>query len=253
MKLEGFDKLTATAAAVPVVDVPEQHALRQFEQLLRTRHSCRAYLPRPVPTATMAAVLETAQRTASWCNAQPWRLVITRGEETERFRKAYADAAVSTPPHPDFAFPAEYLGVHLERRRECGWQLYSSVGIGRGDREAARRQSLKNYELFGAPHVAIVTTEAHLGIYGAVDCGAYVANFMTAATSLGLACIAQAALASHPDVIRKHFGLPDTQRVVCGISFGYADTQNPVNSFRTHRADIADVVTWMGAEDKERE
>jgi nitroreductase len=119
------------------------------------------------------------------------------------------------------------------------------MGIARGDREAARRQALQNYEFFGAPHVAIITCEAHLGIYAAVDCGAYVANFLLAATSLGLGCIAQAALASHPDVVRRHFGLPESQRVVCGISFGFADTAHPANSFRTRRAGLEEVVTWV--------
>jgi proline dehydrogenase len=38
----------------------------------------------------------------------------------------------------------------------------------RGDREASGRQARENFRLFGAPHVAIVTTDAALGTYGAV-------------------------------------------------------------------------------------
>ena len=216
----------------------------RLDKLLARRSSCRAFLPAAVPEATIRKVLETAQRTASWCNAQPWRVVVTTGGATDRFRRAYAEAAVTTPAHPDFAFPPEYLGVHLERRRECGWQLYESLGIARGDRDGARRQALRNYEFFGAPHVAIVTCDAYLGVYAAADCGAYVANFLSAATALGLGCIAQAALASHPDVVRQHFGLPQSQKVICGISFGYADSAHPANSFRTSRAELNDVVTW---------
>jgi hypothetical protein len=55
----------------------------------------------------------------------------------------------------------------------------------RGDREAYAKQGLENYRLFGAPHVAIVTSDEALGTYGAVDCGAYVNNFLLAAQSLG--------------------------------------------------------------------
>jgi nitroreductase len=225
---------------------PGPNAFGTLSGVLQQRFSCRAYLAREVPRPVILQILAAAQLTASWCNAQPWRVVVTRGEETRRFGQACLEAAVAGKPHPDFPFPPEYRGVHLERRRECGWQLYGSVGIARGDREAARRQSLRNYELFGAPHVAIVTTEEHLGVYGAVDCGGYVANFMNAATSLGVACIAQAALASHPDVVRRHFDLPESRRVVCGISFGYADVSHPANKFRTRRADLEDVVTWRG-------
>lgn len=217
----------------------------RLDSLLARRSSCRAFLPTLVPQATIRQVLHTAQRTASWCNAQPWRVIVTSGDGTDRFGRAYAEAAVATPAQPDFAFPPEYLGVHLERRRECGWQLYQSLGVGRGDREGARRQALRNYEFFGAPHVAMITCDAYLGVYAAVDCGAYVANFLSAATALGLGCIAQAALASHPDLVRQHFGLPQSQKVVCGISFGYADSAHPANSFRTSRAELDDAVTWV--------
>jgi len=78
-----------------------------------------------------------------------------------------------------------------------------------------------------------------------VDCGAYVSNFMLAAQSLGVATIAQAALAGYSPFIRAHFGIPEDQRIVCGISFGYADLEHPANGFRTTRAPIGDVVRWV--------
>lgn len=220
--------------------------LAALGELLDARHSCRAYLPEQVPEATARQMFGLAQRTASWCNAQPWRVVVTAGAATEEFRRVYAKAAAQgAQVSPDFGFPAEYRGVYLGRRRECGWQVYESAGVARGDREASQRQALRNYEFFGAPHVAIVTCPAHLGVYAAVDCGGYVANLMNAATALGLGCIAQAALAAYPAVVRDHFGLPDDQLVVCGVAFGYADAANPVNAFRTRRAAQDEVVQWV--------
>jgi len=154
-------------------------------------------------------------------------------------------AASSGPPTPDYPFPREYRGVYLERRRECGFQLYDSVGIRRGDREASARQGLENFRLFGAPHALIVTTDEALGIYGVLDCGAWVNNFMLAARSLGVASIAQAALASRPALVREFFGIGEDRRVVCGISFGYEDPQHPANQFRTRRASKEEVATWL--------
>ena len=87
----------------------------------------------------------------------------------------------------DFPSPREYLGVYLERRRESGFQLYNTLGIARGDKAAYAKQALENYNFFGAPHVAIIHTDEALGIYGAIDCGAYVGNFMLAAQALGSA------------------------------------------------------------------
>jgi nitroreductase len=216
-----------------------------FEHLLKERYSCRAFLPRPVDTATIARMLEIAQRTPSWCNSQPWRAVITRGAGTDRFRNAIFEYAAGRKPEPDFAFPREYRGVYLERRRECGFQLYESVGIARGNREASARQTMENYRLFGAPHAMIVTTDEALGVYGVLDCGAWVNNFMLAARSLGVASIAQAALGAHPAFLRSYFGLTEDRLVVCGMSFGYEDAAHPVNAFRTSRAAADGVVTWV--------
>jgi len=217
-----------------------------LEELLRERYSCRAFLPARVPRPIIECVLAAAQRTASWCNSQPWQLVIASGEAKERFRKAiYTEASSGAPEQGDFPFPREYLGVYLERRRESGFQLYNTLGIPRGDKAGYRRQALENYNFFGAPHVAIVHTAEPLGVYGAIDCGAYVGNFMLAAQASGLGCIAQAALARHAGLIRRHFGLDDTRRVVCGISFGFADRDHKANSYRTSRASLADAVTFV--------
>jgi nitroreductase len=217
-----------------------------LEELLNERYSVRAFLAREVPRETIERVLVTAQRTASWCNSQPWQVVIASGAAKERFRKLiYAEASSSAANDHDFTPPREYLGVYLDRRRESGFQLYNTLGIPRGDKAGYGKQALENYNFFGAPHVAIIHTDEPLGIYGAIDCGAYVSNFMLAAQALGLGTIPQAALARHSGLIRRHFNLGDDRKVVCGISFGFADTAHKVNSYRTSRASVADTVTFV--------
>ena len=224
----------------------DQAPIDILESLLAARYSCRAYRPEQVPRATIERLLNAAQRTASWCNSQPWQLTITSGEATRKFRDAlYPVAASGAPNSGDFPFPREYRGVYLERRRESGFQLYNTLGIERGDRAAYARQAMENFNFFGAPHVAIITTDEALGVYGAVDCGGYVSNFMLAAQALGLATVPQAALAFHSEVVRKHFALGDDRRVVCGISFGFPDSAHKVNSYRTTRAALADVATFV--------
>jgi nitroreductase len=224
----------------------QQDRIGVLEELLHERYSCRAFLPEPVPRPTIERVLTAAQRTASWCNSQPWQIVIASGEAKERFRKAiYAEASSGAPQQGDFSFPREYLGVYLERRRESGFQLYNTLGIARGDKAAYARQALENYNFFGAPHVAIIHSDEALGIYGAIDCGAYVGNFMLAAQALGLGTIPQAALARHSGLIHKHFNLADDRRVVCGISFGFPDRDHKINSYRTSRAGVADTATFV--------
>src|SRR5882672_1944922 len=202
----------------------QQDRIGVLEELLNERYSVRAFLPQEVSRETIDHVLTVAQRTASWCNSQPWQVLIASGEAKERFRKAiYAEAASGAGDDHDFTPPREYLGVYLERRRESGFQLYNTLGIIRGDKAAYGKQALENYNFFGAPHVAIIHT----------------------AQALGLGTIPQAALARHSGLIRRHFKLSDDRRVVCGISFGFADNAHKVNSYRTSRASVADTVTFF--------
>lgn len=224
-------------------DAPPDAAL---EEWLLARHSCRAFLPEPVPRATVERILTLAQRTASWCNCQPWQVTITEGDATRRLRDALERRAQVEGFKPDFSFPREYRDEYLARRRESGFQLYGAVGVPRGDREAYRRQEMRNFALFDAPHVAIITTDEALGEYGAMDCGGYVANFLLAAQANGVATVAQASLAMYPEVLREVLGIGPDRRVVCGISFGFEDTAHPANSYRTRRADLSETVTWVG-------
>lgn len=229
-----------TTQAKPIT---EEEAV--FGSLLLRRRSCRAFRSTPVPRDTITRILELAQLSPSWCNTQPWEVLISEGEGTERLRSAISAAAAGGPPAPDIPFPARYAGVYKERRLECALQLYDSVGIASGDRAASMAQTQLNFEFFGAPHLAIVTTERDLGTYGAVDCGVFLSAFVLAAESLGVATIPQAAIAVVAPVIREHFDLPENREVLLGISFGYADEQHPANGFRTRRASVDQVVTWV--------
>lgn len=68
------------------------------EQLLHDRFSCRGYLPNAVPRKTIERILDMAQFTASWCNSQPWEVLITEGAGTERFRDVLYAHSMTTPP-----------------------------------------------------------------------------------------------------------------------------------------------------------
>jgi nitroreductase len=213
--------------------------------ILQARYSCRAFKPDPVPDDVIMQIIATARHVPSWCNAQPWQVTITKGAATDRFRTALTRAAgQGTPPSPDLDWPKGYSGVYAERRRTCGFQLYDAVGIDKSDREGRAAQMLRNYALFDAPHVAIISAPAELGPYGAMDSGGFVTAFTLAATALGVATIAQAAIAAYAPLVRDQLDIPDDRLILCAISFGYADQDAPINQFRTERADPTDITDW---------
>ncbi|AXT86977.1 nitroreductase [Aeromicrobium sp. A1-2] len=218
------------------------------DRVLTARRSCRGFLPDEVSRDVTERLLSAAQHTASWCNTQPWQVHIVSGEAKEALSKAAVENVLATlgqPAPSDFPFPAAYTGVYDVRRKEVGWQLYEAVGVVRGDRDGSAMQMLRNFEFFGAPHIAIITTAADLGVYGAIDCGLYVNSFMLAAEAWGLGTCAQAAMGQVAPAIREQLALPDDRLVVCGIAFGHPDPDHPTAQFTSTRAAITDAVTFV--------
>lgn len=215
-----------------------------LREALDARHSARAFASTPVPRDVIESILTTAQRAPSWCNSQPWQVVVSSGGAIETFRQALASYVETHEMTLDLPGPTDYVGVYGERRREAGYALYRAVGIERSDRTGRARQAAENFSFFGAPHVAVITTDRDLGVYGAVDCGGYVSTLLLAAQEYGVATVPQASIAMYSDFVRAHLGIPEDRVIVCAVSFGYEDDTHPVNAFRTSRADIAEVVTW---------
>jgi len=227
----------------PGQDNPDLAAL---DRLTSGRFTCRAYQQRALDGELIGAIVQMANRCASWCNVQPWHLVITKtAESTERFRQALAAQAASHPhTDSDLPFPPGYEGIYARRRREAGLALYKALGVAREDTARRDAQSFENFRLFGAPHVAIITIPAQLGPYAAVDAGGFIASFLLSAHAHGVAAAPQAALARHARFVRGYFGIPDEQIMVCGISFGYAEAGHPVNRFRTTRAPVDELLRF---------
>lgn len=217
-----------------------------LSEILRSRHSCRSFLPDELPEGLIAQLFDLAQLTPSWCNVQPWEIFLTNGEATRKFGKVLTQHAQTAPPAPDIEMPAGYDGIYGDRRRESGYALYQALGIERTDYEARRRQADKNFIFFGAPHTAVIATPVALGPYAAIDCGAYVSTLLMAAQELGIGAVAQAAIAVHSDAVRKHLEIPGHLHIVCAVSFGFEDKDDVANSFRTTRASLDEVVHAVG-------
>ncbi len=216
-------------------------------KLLVDRYSCRSFLKQDVDAAILRDIVAAAGRSPSWCNAQPWQVIVTKGDETAKLSDALVKAASTSAMEPDFDWPLQYTGDYLERRKVCGYQLYASLGIERDDKVRRTEQMMENYRFFGAPHVAIVTSEGDLGPYGAADCGGFLAMFTIAAQAKGIASVPQASVTGYAPVIREQLGIPKERKILSAISFGYADPDHAANNFRTERADVDDILSVRGS------
>ena len=217
-------------------------SINGLEALLESRYSCRAFLSDSIAEQELATLFRMAQRAPSWCNVQPWQVSLVSGPILAELSEALLAAEYSDTPQPDLPAPAAYEGVYRKRRSETAYGLYGSLGIRREDRELRRAQARENFRFFGAPHVAVVTTEDVLGSYGVLDCGGYITTLLLAAESLGLAAVPQAAIAMYSGTVRRVLDLPQNRLIIAAVSLGYADKTHPANGFRTSRANVSDVV-----------
>lgn len=219
--------------------------LETLSRILGARKSVRAFQPTPVPRERLAAVFGAAQYAPSWCNTQPWRVVVTEPPKTDTVRTAMVTDAKSGLPSPDVAFPLDYPEPYLAHRRACGFALYGAMGIARDDKARRYDAWLRNYEIFDAPHLAVVAVDRRLGPYALIDIGVWLGQLLAAITADGLAACSMASIAAYPKTLRAELGFADELDLLFGIAIGFENEASPTNQFRTSRGPVDANVTFL--------
>lgn len=204
------------------------------------RRSIRAFLPDPVPRDRVEAILQAAARAPSGTNIQPWQVIVLTGPALQQFgARLSALALAGAPPEREYAYyPRQWREPYLARRRKVGWDLYSALGITRGNRAATARQHALNYSFFGAPVGMIFTMDRDMEIGSWLDLGMFLQNIMICARAIGLDTCAQAAFAQYAATVAELLAIPTERQVICGMALGRADETAPVNGFETEREDV---------------
>jgi len=209
-----------------------------IEEAIVGRQSTRAFIEdKPVSRALVLKMLEIAGRAPSGSNIQPWKVYVTTGARKEALSKELLEQHMSGDPGERNYnyYPVKWREPYIGRRRECGWGLYSALGIEKGNKDKMLRQHGRNYEFFGAPVGLFFTIDTDMELGSWIDTGMFVQSVMLAARGLGLETCPQAAFCNFHETVAKHLGLPGDQKLVCGMALGFPDTTAKVNSFRTTR------------------
>jgi nitroreductase len=214
------------------------------DHAIRTRQSLRAFLPTPVPRATIEEILEVASRAPSGTNTQPWKVTVLTGAArlrlTAAIRAAYDDPEQRKQHAEEYAYyPVKWVDPYLARRRKVGWDLYGLLGIGRDDKARMHEQHGRNYAFFDAPVGLIFTIDRIMEQGSWLDYGMFLENIMIAARARGLDTCPQAAFTQFHRIIKEQIGLPDNEMVVCGMSLGYADMSQVENTLVTEREPVS--------------
>lgn len=220
----------------------------KVSEAILSRHSMRVFKTDPVPQATLERLLDVSRYAASNGNLQPWKLYVTSGPARQRL----SDAVVAAMQNGEEVGPAEYdvypkvfTQPYDARRKKVGKDLYTILGIPRGDAEGMQRQFLRNFDFFGAPVGMILTIDRGMGNGQWVDCGIFLGNLMLMAREEGLHTCAQGAFARCQRIIRQELAIPDNEIVLCGLALGYADSAKVPNNLVTDRAALADFTVFI--------
>ena len=215
-----------------------------FADIARQRRSVRGFISKPVEQALLNRVFETASTAPSNCNTQPWECAVVSGDKLETLRQRIPDAFASGQWTMDFPYDGKYAGVYKERQYQAAADLYAAMGIAREDKVGRNAQFMRNFEFFGAPHVAFIFLPEPFGLREAADCGIFAQNLMLSLTAEGLASCPQTALSFNADLVREVLDIPPENKLLFGISFGYEDAEDPANRCRTQRAPLGECIRF---------
>jgi nitroreductase len=210
---------------------------------ITSRRSIRAFLPTPVPEATVREILEVASRAPSGTNTQPWKVHVLAGDARRRLSDAilaaYNDPAERARHAEEYDYyPREWVSPYIDRRRKIGWDLYGLLEIGKTDKDKMHAQHGRNYVFFDAPVGLIFTIDRIMATGSWLDYGMFLENIMVAARGRGMDTCPQAAFTQFHRVIKRELDLADHEMVVCGMALGFADPDAVANRLVTVRAAV---------------
>jgi len=100
----------------------------EFSDVIRARHSVRAFTDQPVSDDQLQALLAAATTAPSWSNTQPYQIAIARGKVLESLREELPPrfdklAALQKAPMTKKSAGLVAQGRHSRRRFSPGCEL----------------------------------------------------------------------------------------------------------------------------------
>ena len=229
---------------------PSSAETAAVDAAITSRHSMRAFLPTPIPRATIEEILRVASRAPSGTNTQPWQVHVLMGAArqrlSDRISAIYANPEELATHVEEYSYyPKTWASPYIERRRKVGWDLYGLLGIAKTDKDRMQQQHGRNYRFFDAPVGLIFSIDRAMQAGSWLDYGMFLENIMIAARARGLHTCPQAAFTQFHKVIGEELNFTPDQMLVCGMALGYADPDAVENSLVTERAPVSEFATFI--------
>jgi nitroreductase len=246
---EGEARLALNLPPVTLSANPAENLPMDVLDAVASRYSCRAFLPTPVPEATVRDILAAAARAPSGGNVQPWRVHALAGAKLEQL-KARVRARPELLPRGEGAeydiYPRDLKEPYETRRRQVGAALYQSIGVTRADRAGRYRQYARNFEFFGAPVGLLLSIDRTMGPPQWSDLGGYIQTVMLLARGYGLHTCGQEAWTHWHQTVYSLLDIPPNYILFCGLALGHADPDAAINKWRAPREPLDAFASFEG-------
>jgi nitroreductase len=211
-------------------------------EAILARHSVRDFSPEPVPKETVMKILEIALRSPSGGNSQPWEVFAAAGATLERIRTAYRERAESSAGPP--AGPPPQPAKYRERMATIRNERLRLLGLNPDDPASGKVFAEWMARLFGAQVLVVLCMEKALSPSGRLEIGAFAQTVCLAAQGCGVDSFIAGMFVSQPDVLRRELEIPEDLDIVVGIGLGYPDPDSIINTYRSPRRPVQEVVRY---------
>ncbi len=234
----------------------------EFQDIINSRRSIRAFTDKPVSQEMLNNLFETALESPSSSNSQPYKMAIAQGDIAKKLGAELEDkywrssainkqplpkklvSALTSDAMPDSDFKpilGRYPGIFQQRRVATGMGLYEVLGIERKDRKARDEHMARNFTFFDAPVALFFFVDPRMKHTALVDLGIFMQTLMLAATDHGLGTCAMGALGIWRKPLDNYFKVPKHYKLVCGMALGYP-ADDKVNSYRPEKMAMSDLL-----------
>lgn len=213
----------------------------ETKQALLTRQSTRYFTDEPVSNEEIQAIVELAQHTPSWANAQTEHVYATMGASLDKLRQDFAkENRAHKPAAGDMPPTSRHLWPTNAQNNMAHWM--DGVRRDLGDNWNDYIFDAENV-LYNSQAVVFLTLPKGYVSWSVYDLGAYAEALLTAATDRGIDSLVAYQFIKYPEVVRANLPIDANDDIIIGIGLGHRDENALVNRITSEREPLRRVLT----------